>query len=916
MNRRFFAAFVFCLGAAFPLASLGNASTLDPTATQLIVRLKERQLTAAELDRFSQALAGTERLFALRGSPRTFVVDAETSGRRRRIMSELAKNPAVDVVQPNRRYRAAFAPNDPVYAKQWSFAKVRVPEAWDLDVTAPLYGGDPSIIVAVLDSGFSAGPDFSTLRLATGHDYVNNDTDPKDDNGHGTHVTATLGENTNNGIAAAGIAFESTIMPLKVLGADGQGSTVAITQGINYARENGAKVINLSLGGSDDDPIMHQAIINAKNAGIVVVAAAGNEGTTALSYPAKYSEVIAVGAIRVDETKAAYSNSGEGIDLVAPGGDLSVDQNGDGDPDGVLQQTCTTGACSAFDNYLYVGTSQAAPHVGAAAALMLAAGADATQVQSVLQSTARDLGETGYDTTYGYGLLDIAAAITQVVQDTTPPSGTVTINGGAVTTGSTSVVLTLAATDATGVRTMQLSNDGVTFGVAEPYATQKTWDLADTATGGSGASGVHTVYVQFADAKGNTSAPVSDAITLDLAGPLNPQIRGYTTKAKQRRFVSGVPVTFGLPYFQFSAEDESGVEGYYVSWSTKPSDEPAVVGEYQLERSYTPAKSVGVGTWYFRVRAKDNVGNLSETVTFIFRRRAGYVVNAALNDGSSKVRLLSASGGKPVKALSVFGRGDKRGLSLAQSDLDGDGTIELIAAPTKGKADVQILSPKGKLLKRFLALPSGFRGGLNVAAGDLDGDGQDEIVVVPARGPAQVSVFTGTGQSVRRFFAFPQTYRGGATIAVGDLDGDGLGEIVVATLRKQSLIAVYSGTGEKRQEIKPFGPKERKGISVAVGDVDADGEANIFVAPANGRCQPKILTGSGKLFKKFDGYPESFTGGCRVSAGDVNGDGVDEVILSPASGRGSIRVFRSNGRLLTVFQTQGESGFSTTFIAN
>ncbi len=428
--------------------------------------------------------------------------------------------------QANFVYHALFEPNDPAYPFQWHLAATNVPRAWDFDATAPKYGGDPSVVVAVLDTGASyedyqtyrKAPDFALTNFTTGYDFVNSDEHPNDDNGHGTHVTMTIAESTNNALAGAGVAFNTTIMPVKVLDGDGAGTTATIAAGIDYARLHGAKAINLSLGGTDDDPVLHTAVQDAANAGIIVVAATGNDGVSSLYYPAQYDEVIAVGAVRYDGHRAPYSNYGAGIDLVAPGGQLFadshystdphnetvLDQNNDGEPDGILQQTCVTQACDSFDEYYYEGTSQAAPQVSGAVALLLSAGIDSAHIPTILQNSAKDLGPAGYDTTYGWGLLDVAQALTLAIGDTTPPVGDITLNGGAAFTHMAQVTVTSSVSDATtSVSSMSFSNNGAAFSAWEPYASSKTWDLKGY--GATSADGTKTVFARFRDAAGNVS---------------------------------------------------------------------------------------------------------------------------------------------------------------------------------------------------------------------------------------------------------------------------------------------------------------------------------------------------------------------------------------------------------------------------
>jgi serine protease len=311
-----------------------------------------------------------------------------------------------------------LTPHDPYFRYQWHMQTIQMPTAWD---TATGQG----IKVAVVDTGVDfRAPDLAGTAHDTGHDFANNDDDPTDDQGHGTHVAGTIAQSTNNGVGVAGVAFNARLLPVKVLGANGQGSYSNIIKGIVYAVDQEAKVINMSLAGSSGSQALRDAVQYANSKGVVVVAAAGNSGG-AVQYPAAYDEfVIGVGAVRNDLQRPAYSNFGPEIDLMAPGGDLSVDQNGDTYADGVLQQTFRTPG--TFTYLFYEGTSMASPHVAGLAALILSRDSSLTpaMVENLMAQTAKAIGSGNQN---GAGVIQAAAVLAALGGPTGPtPTSTFT----------------------------------------------------------------------------------------------------------------------------------------------------------------------------------------------------------------------------------------------------------------------------------------------------------------------------------------------------------------------------------------------------------------------------------------------------------------------------------------------------------
>jgi serine protease len=361
----------------------------------------------------------------------------------RKTIAELRDDPRVEYAVPNHIARASqtFTPNDPGFRRQWNLFEpggIGMPEAWSLAEAAGAPGG-AGALVAVLDSGvaferykqYRRAPDLRRKTFVRGYDFIDRDKHPNDVFGHGTHVAGTIAQATNNGEGAAGVAYGARIMPLRVLDSAGSGDSVAIAKAIRYAARNDADVINLSLEFELDVvpseiPEILAAIRFAHRRGALIVGAAGNGFGRRVAYPARADQVIAVGATTRSGCRSDYSNGGPDLDLVAPGGGVDAEPratqevevcNPNGASDWIFQETFRGRSVQSFGMPRgYEGTSMAAPHVSAIAALVIATGKlgpdpSPNALQTHIQATARDLGRPGVDGRYGFGLVDAARAL-------------------------------------------------------------------------------------------------------------------------------------------------------------------------------------------------------------------------------------------------------------------------------------------------------------------------------------------------------------------------------------------------------------------------------------------------------------------------------------------------------------------------
>ena len=340
----------------------------------------------------------------------------------------------------------AWIPNDPDgngtvggwQQIQWNFTGpfgVNAPSAWR-NLINDRHPGGSGVVVAVLDSGiayrdlgrFRRSPDFQPWQFVRGHDFISDTSYAVDHNGHGTQVAGTIAEATNNGVGVTGLAYGARLMPVRVLDSSGAGDAVTIAAGIVYAVNHGARIINMSLDFStdttaDEIPELLAAIYYAHRRGVLLVGSAGNEGDSLIDYPARARYVVAVGATTEHGCLASFSNFGPGLDLVAPGGgsDTELDDDPNCQPFGnagrdVFQETFIGSSVRRFGLPSgYEGTSMAAPHVAATAALIIASGVlgphpTPEAIVARLKATARLLGTAADRLEYGAGLVDAAAA--------------------------------------------------------------------------------------------------------------------------------------------------------------------------------------------------------------------------------------------------------------------------------------------------------------------------------------------------------------------------------------------------------------------------------------------------------------------------------------------------------------------------
>jgi thermitase len=430
-------------------------------------------------------------------------------------LGRLKKTPGVEFAEPDATVEAADVPNDPSYPSQWALAKIDAPDAWTTD------HGSSSVVVAVVDTGVSLShPDLASKIV--GSVNFSSSATADDVNGHGSHVAGIIAAATNNGVGVAGLGWNTDLLDVKALDDSGSGLYSNVINGITWAADHGADVINLSLGGTMDSPALESAVDYAWSKGAVVVAAAGNSASSAPFYPAYYPNAIAVAATTDLDKLASFSDYGDWVDVAAPG--ISIYSTVPG-------------------GYQYMsGTSMAAPYVSGLAALLFAEGLTNDQVRSRIQSTADNIGVAGI----GSGRINAYRAVTQTSSPSAPTNAT-----APAITGSAVVANTLQA------------STGTWTGSPTSYAYQ--WQRCDT-TGAncapiSGAT-LSSYLLSSTDAGSTIRAQVTASNTAGFATSTSAQTAAVTTAS---------PSVSSLPTLSGTAQDGQVLQTSTGTWTGSPT---------------------------------------------------------------------------------------------------------------------------------------------------------------------------------------------------------------------------------------------------------------------------------------------------------------------------------------------------------
>ncbi|MBU4347158.1 S8 family serine peptidase [Patescibacteria group bacterium] len=666
---------------------------------------------------------------------------------------------AVEYAEPNYLYHAAIIPSDTYYSNQWYLQKIKAPDAWDKVREAP------DIVIAILDSGVQINhPDLRDniwknkdeiaangvdddkngfIDDINGWDFVDNTADPNPkfaegftESGilHGTVVAGVAAASGNNAAGVTGIAWKAGIMPLKVLDDKGEGNTGDVVKAVDYAITNGADIINLSFVGFGFSQGLHNAIKRAYDAGVIVVAAGGNELEggeghfldNAPMYPVCHdgdgeNRVIGVAATDTLDQKANFSGYGSKcIDIAAPG--LSVFSTVAYAPDQYIDG-------KSFDKYYdgyWSGTSVAVPMVSAAIALVEKANPkfNRGQIVSALLDNADNINKLNpeYLNQLGKGRLNIAKAV---------DSAAAALNKNIVELiispySNYKSVVKISDQDGNAANEFFSYSEGFLGGV-NVAGGDVNGDGVDEIITGAGAGGGPHVRI------------------FNSQGELLGQFFAYDAK-----FRGGVNVASG-------DVNGDGVDEIITG--------AGAGGGPHIRIFNSQGELLGQ---FFAYDAKFR-GGVNVASGDVNGDGVDEIIAGAGPGGGPHVRIFKADG-RAIGQFFAYDAKFRGGVNVATADVDGgirDKKAEIIAAPGKGGGPhVRIFNDHGKILNQFFAYNNNFLGGVNVAGGDVDGDGVDEIITgAGAGGGPHVRVFEINGVIIGSFYAFAPEFSGGVNVA-------------------------------------------------------------------------------------------------------------------------------------------------------
>lgn len=566
----------FLAAAAGAQAAPPQRSAEGPWAKARLLVVAKPGLPDSEVDKAVKGEGGKGKRL---GHSRIFVVDLPPQASETAVRARLKNHPHFESVELDQLVSASYTPNDPYYGSQWHLPKIDAAGAWQ-------YTRGAGVTIAILDSGVDAShPDLQS-RLVPGWNFYDNNANTADVHGHGTAVAGAAAASTNNAAGVAAVAGEARIMPVRIADANAYAYWSTVAQGVTWAADNGARVINISYVGVAGSSTVRSAAQYAKDRGGLVVVCAGNNGKDEGISPT--TTMIPVAATDGSDNKTSWSSWGSFVAMSAPGADIWTTSRG-----GSYQP--------------WSGTSLASPITAGVVAAMMSANPSLkpADIEGLLFGTAVDLGAAGRDPYYGHGRLNAAAAVAAAAQaitvaraaDTQAP--TVGIASPAASSSVSGVAtVDVTATDNVGVSRVELWVNGslLATDTSAPYSF--SWDTTRVA------NGTASLQARAFDAAGNAATSSSVAVNVAnsaAAADTTPPVVALTNPA------AGTKVS-GTVRIAASGSDDSGVAGLTMSLFINGTRVATATGSGSLSYSWNTRK-IAAGTYTIRVDARDAAGN-------------------------------------------------------------------------------------------------------------------------------------------------------------------------------------------------------------------------------------------------------------------------------------------------------------------
>ncbi|MFL6036057.1 MAG: FG-GAP-like repeat-containing protein [Gaiellaceae bacterium] len=822
-------------GLSLPRVEKRRAPEVD--AGTVLVELADRvDATSVAADH------GARKVAAIAGT--RFAVLA-TNGRGRRVLvRELRDDRRVLRVEGNHVRFAFTAPSDAYYAKgrQAYLRSSRFEQAWGVVPSAA------GVTVAVLDTGVDVDNPELAGRLVPGRDVVNGDGDASDDNGHGTEVAGVLAA-AHDGVGIAGAAPGTTILPVKVLDANGRGTDADIASGIVWAADHGAQVINLSLGAPGDSGVLREAVAYALSKDAVVVASSGNDEGTTPNFPAAIPGAVAVAATDWEGDAAFFTSYGDWVDVAAPGWDLWTTAR-------------TDGAGASYTSF--TGTSASAPLVAGTAALLRAQHRDWTQQQVVerIVRTALDVGPRGRDPYHGAGLVDAYAAVGGAAQPyTAPPPGDA------------------AEPNAAPDRATSLALNAVVWSTISPQGDNDWFKFTVASTGD------YLVTVQpetYRDPRPQELDPVVDLFDAGMRLVMQQDHGGID--AQESLLVSLSAGTYFVRVHNYAPSRSAGA--YAIKVEPYSS---GTVGRFLRFDTFD------VGSFPMSTAVGDVTGDGRGDMLVATTPYGGSPYDASLlvfpqvDDGWLDW---------PTQVLPI-GTTMQDTPALAVGDLDGDGRADAALGTFAGIQLFRQQANGGLAASTTVDLPAV----RDLVLADMNGDGRRDIVVQTVEGGISTSengIYVLTAPSWTRTAVEEGVTHG--ELEVGDLNSDGRADVAaIAQTRSfasQRVDTYLQGTAANWTAgptlSSPYFPD-----GIAVGDVTGDGKADIVTASWESRGIALFAQSAGG-FAAPVGFADNGAG--AVTIADMNGDGRKDVV-SGDFGTLGIHLQRADGTLSPAEET-------------